>query len=116
MSKIVNLVESFEGALVEQALLKTEGNRSKTAKLLGIIERTLFNKIKKYGLTESKLKSRKSRPTKFSIIAADALGIKKEAKKKKSTKVKSKKTKTTSKVKAKSPVKKSVKAKSKKSC
>jgi len=35
------------------ALQKTEGNRTKAAKILGISVRTLRNKIKEYGFKDS---------------------------------------------------------------
>jgi DNA-binding NtrC family response regulator len=43
-------VEEMERLLIEQTLDKTGGNRKATAKRLGIGERTLYRKLKKYGL------------------------------------------------------------------
>ncbi len=45
----VNLEEA-EKENIKRALARTEGNREKAAKLLGIGERTLYRKIKRYGL------------------------------------------------------------------
>lgn len=44
-------VEDMERLLIEQTLDKTAGNRKATARRLGIGERTLYRKLKKYGLT-----------------------------------------------------------------
>jgi len=44
-------VEDMERLLIEQTLDKTAGNRKATAQRLGIGERTLYRKLKKYGLT-----------------------------------------------------------------
>ncbi|HEX2896752.1 MAG TPA: sigma-54 dependent transcriptional regulator [candidate division Zixibacteria bacterium] len=44
-------VESMEEALIEKTLRDTGGNRKATAKRLGIGERTLYRKLKKFGLT-----------------------------------------------------------------
>jgi DNA-binding NtrC family response regulator len=44
-------VEDMEGALIEKTLHETGGNRKETARRLGIGERTLYRKLKKYGLT-----------------------------------------------------------------
>ena len=41
----------MERLLIEQTLDKTAGNRKATARRLGIGERTLYRKLKKYGLT-----------------------------------------------------------------
>ncbi len=43
-------LEEVERALISENLRLMEGNRSKTAKVLGIGERTLYRKIKEYGL------------------------------------------------------------------
>ena len=43
-------VEDMERLLIEQTLDKTAGNRKATAQRLGIGERTLYRKLKKYGL------------------------------------------------------------------
>ena len=43
-------VEKFEKDLIELALTQTKYNRSKTAELLSLPRRTLFNKIQKFGL------------------------------------------------------------------
>ena len=46
----VNL-EQAEKELIRRALKSHDGNREQAAKLLGIGERTLYRKIKKYGLS-----------------------------------------------------------------
>ena len=55
-SGITNLVgiplEQAEQELIRNTLKMTNGNREQAAKLLGIGERTLYRKIKEYGLTE----------------------------------------------------------------
>ncbi|MBD3256790.1 AAA family ATPase, partial [candidate division GN15 bacterium] len=43
-------MEEMEKALIEQMLAETGGNRKATARRLGIGERTLYRKLKKYGL------------------------------------------------------------------
>jgi two-component system response regulator HydG len=45
-------LEQAEKELIRNALKMTEGNREQAARLLGIGERTLYRKIKEYGLTE----------------------------------------------------------------
>jgi two-component system, NtrC family, response regulator HydG len=42
---------SCEKLLLEQALRKTHGNQSQTARLLGITSRSVYNKVRKYHLT-----------------------------------------------------------------
>jgi len=44
-------VENMEEALIEKTLREAGGNRKATAKRLGIGERTLYRKLKKYGLS-----------------------------------------------------------------
>ncbi len=44
-------IEQAELELIRNTLKMTEGNREKAAKILGIGERTLYRKIKEYGLT-----------------------------------------------------------------
>ncbi len=44
-------VEEMEGKLVEQALAESGGNRKEAARKLGIGERTLYRKLKKYRLS-----------------------------------------------------------------
>jgi len=44
-------LEHLERAAISQTLLQTGGNKSKTAKILGIASSTLYEKIKKYGLS-----------------------------------------------------------------
>jgi len=44
-------LQDAERLLIEQTLRETEGNRQKTAEILGIGERTLYRKIKHYGLS-----------------------------------------------------------------
>ena len=43
-------LESLEASLIQQALERTNGNRSKSARLLGISRDTLLYRIQKYGL------------------------------------------------------------------
>jgi DNA-binding NtrC family response regulator len=43
-------VEAFERQVILQALSATKGNRQSAARLLGISLRTLFYKIKRYGV------------------------------------------------------------------
>lgn len=45
-------VEDLEIRMVEEALEKTKGNRSTSAKLLGLSRQGLINKIRKYGLSK----------------------------------------------------------------
>ncbi|MFO8011930.1 MAG: sigma-54 dependent transcriptional regulator [Phycisphaerae bacterium] len=44
-------LQDAERMLIERTLRETEGNRQKTAEILGIGERTLYRKIKQYGLS-----------------------------------------------------------------
>ena len=44
-------IEQAELELIRNTLRMTEGNREKAAKILGIGERTLYRKIKEYGLS-----------------------------------------------------------------
>ena len=46
---LTELVQDLEQTLIRQALLKANGNQSQAARLLGISERNLRYKIKKYG-------------------------------------------------------------------
>jgi two-component system response regulator HydG len=43
-------LDELEKKAIEETLAKTKGNREKTAKILGIGERTLYRKIKEYDL------------------------------------------------------------------
>jgi two-component system response regulator HydG len=43
-------LDELEKKAIEETLAKTKGNREKTAKILGIGERTLYRKIKEYNL------------------------------------------------------------------
>jgi len=43
-------LDELEKKAIEETLAKTKGNREKTAKVLGIGERTLYRKIKEYNL------------------------------------------------------------------
>jgi two-component system response regulator HydG len=43
-------LDELEKKAIEETLAKTNGNREKTAKILGIGERTLYRKIKEYNL------------------------------------------------------------------
>lgn len=45
-------LKDAEKDMIVDALRKTEGNRTKAAKMLGISVRTLRNKIKEYGLKD----------------------------------------------------------------
>ena len=47
-------VSDMEQEMIRSTLIKTGGNKRKTAKLLGLSERTLYRKIKKYGLRDDK--------------------------------------------------------------
>ena len=49
-SNLPQTMEEAEILAIRQALLRTGGNREEAANLLGIGERTLYRKIKKYGL------------------------------------------------------------------
>jgi len=44
-------LQDAERVLIERTLRETEGNRQKTAQILGIGERTLYRKIRQYGLS-----------------------------------------------------------------
>ncbi len=46
--------EQYEKAIIQKNLAVTGGNREKTAKMLGISERTLYRKISEYDLAEEK--------------------------------------------------------------
>jgi two-component system response regulator HydG len=43
-------MEQIEREVIRQTLAANEGNRERTAKMLAIGERTLYRKIKEYGL------------------------------------------------------------------
>src|SRR6185436_10471871 len=45
-------LEQLEREAIRNTLKMTAGNREQAAKILGIGERTLYRKIKEYGLTE----------------------------------------------------------------
>jgi two-component system response regulator HydG len=45
-------LEQLEREAIRSTLKMTSGNREQAAKILGIGERTLYRKIKEYGLTE----------------------------------------------------------------
>jgi two-component system response regulator HydG len=47
----VNLAQ-LEKKAIEETLASVQGNREQAAKILGIGERTLYRKIKEYGLKE----------------------------------------------------------------
>jgi PAS domain S-box-containing protein len=51
--KIGKEVELLEKSLISKALERAGGNRTNAAKILGISRRTLFRKIKTYGMTKS---------------------------------------------------------------
>jgi two-component system response regulator HydG len=46
-------VREVERELIAQTLEHTGGDRNEAARMLGISERTLYRKLKRYGLTES---------------------------------------------------------------
>ncbi|WP_137935907.1 sigma-54 dependent transcriptional regulator [Chitinivorax sp. B] len=48
---LAHAVEQFEKALIRDALRRCEGNLSKAAEALGVAKTTLFDKVKKYGLS-----------------------------------------------------------------
>ncbi|HXU94337.1 MAG TPA: sigma-54 dependent transcriptional regulator [Gallionella sp.] len=48
MAPMTQAVEELEARLIDEALAKAEGNKPKAAALLGISERTLWYKLKKY--------------------------------------------------------------------
>jgi DNA-binding NtrC family response regulator len=50
-------LEDVETGLIRQALERTEGNRSRAARLLGLTRDTLLYRLKKYSLTEHALNS-----------------------------------------------------------
>jgi two-component system response regulator HydG len=43
-------MEDAEKEMIKRALVMTQGNREKAAQMLGIGERTLYRKVKRYGL------------------------------------------------------------------
>jgi DNA-binding NtrC family response regulator len=44
-------LEQMEEELIQNALAQTDGNRKEAARILGIGERTLYRKLKKYRLS-----------------------------------------------------------------
>jgi DNA-binding NtrC family response regulator len=50
MSLLKQLMHEYEKALIEQYLQSNNGNRSRTAAVLGISRRGLLNKIKAHGI------------------------------------------------------------------
>lgn len=50
MSLLKQLMNEHEKALIERYLLENNGNRSRTAAILGISRRGLLNKIKAHGI------------------------------------------------------------------
>jgi DNA-binding NtrC family response regulator len=50
-SKTGESVAEMEQEMIRSTLAKTGGNKRKTAKILGLSERTLYRKIDKYGLS-----------------------------------------------------------------
>jgi DNA-binding protein Fis len=46
------MLEEMEKDLIRKVLQKTGGNQSKASQLLGINRKTLYLKLKKYGLPE----------------------------------------------------------------
>jgi len=49
---LAQAVEQFERALIADALRRHEGNLSRASEALGVAKTTLFDKVKKYGLSE----------------------------------------------------------------
>ncbi len=47
-------LKEVEREIIIQTLADTEGNRTQTARILGISRKTLQNKLKEYGITEEK--------------------------------------------------------------
>lgn len=44
--------EEIERRAIVETLYETEGNRRKAAQILGVCERTIYNKVRKYRLTD----------------------------------------------------------------
>lgn len=57
MSLLKQLMHEYEQALIEKYLQENNGNRSRTATVLGISRRGLLNKIKAYGIGVRKIDS-----------------------------------------------------------
>lgn len=51
--KLYDEVRKFEADLIRAALVRTGGNQSRAARLLGVKHTTLNAKIKRYGITPS---------------------------------------------------------------
>jgi two-component system response regulator HydG len=52
VSSLVGMtMEQIEREIIKETLARNEGNRERTAKMLAIGERTLYRKIKEYGLS-----------------------------------------------------------------
>jgi transcriptional regulator with PAS, ATPase and Fis domain len=49
---LTELVENYEAAIIQKNLEKYHGNKTATAKALGISIRNLYYKIEKYGIIE----------------------------------------------------------------
>ncbi|HOL06415.1 MAG TPA: helix-turn-helix domain-containing protein, partial [Syntrophorhabdaceae bacterium] len=47
-------ISSLEKKMIEEALKKTRGMQAKAAKLLGITERSMWYRVKKYGIETGK--------------------------------------------------------------
>jgi transcriptional regulator with GAF, ATPase, and Fis domain len=47
-------ISSLEKKMIEEALKKTKGMQAKAAKLLGITERNMWYRVKKYGIETGK--------------------------------------------------------------
>ena len=45
-------MQDIENEIIERTLIKMDGNRRKAAEALNISERTLYRKIKEYGIKE----------------------------------------------------------------
>ncbi|MFE8702543.1 sigma 54-interacting transcriptional regulator [Cytobacillus sp. FJAT-54145] len=48
--KLADLVEDYEGKIIQQALDRNDGNKTATAKVLGLSVRNLYYKLEKYGI------------------------------------------------------------------
>ena len=53
-------VSEFEARLIAQTLERCDGNKSKTARLLGLRPNTLHYKLERYGLSERYKKQKRS--------------------------------------------------------
>lgn len=54
MSLLKDLINDHEKSIIERYLKENDGNRSRTAAMLGISRRGLLNKLKAHGLAVAK--------------------------------------------------------------